>query len=265
MKKERRRVQTAERVSEWDMSDNYLFQRSLLAYRRAAELISGDVLEIGTGSGYGIPFLASRAKSLLTVDKYMPPIDLTPYDHVEFRRMAASSLAELAGESFDCVVTFQVIEHIRNDMAFVCEIERLLKPGGLLLLSTPNRLMSLTRNPWHVREYTERELRSLLGTFFLSIEAEGIFGNAKVMEYYEKNKHAVERITRFDPLGLQYRLPRWMLQIPYDILNRRNRRKLLIENHNLTSGMMMEDYAFGPASDTCFDLFYRARKNESLL
>ena len=255
-----KKIATAERISERDASDNYVFQRSLLAYRRAAELVSGDVLEIGTGTGYGIPLLASRVKSLLTVDKYMPPIDLVPHNNVEFRQMTASSLGNLAAESFDCVVTFQVIEHIRNDVAFVHGIERLLKPGGVLILSTPNRLMSLTRNPWHVREYTAEELKSLLGSFFAWIEAEGVFGNDRVMDYYEKNKRAVERITRFDPLGLQHRLPRRMLQIPYDILNRRNRRKLLIENHTLTAGITADDYAFGPAGDSCFDLFYIARK-----
>ena len=255
------KIATAERISERDASDNYVFQRSLLAYRRAAEFVSGDLLEIGTGAGYGIPLLAPRVKSLLTIDKYMPPIDLVPYHNVEFRQMSASSLGNFAAESFDSVVTFQVIEHIRNDVAFVREIERLLKPGGKLILSTPNRLMSLTRNPWHVREYTAEALQSLLGSFFAEVETEGVFGNARVMEYYEKNRRSVERVARFDPLGLQYRLPRWMLQIPYDILNRRNRRKLLIENHTLTAGITMDDYAFGPAEERCFDLFCMAQKN----
>ena len=47
------KVTTAERVSR-EQSDNYVFQRSLLAYHKAAELIEGNVLEIGTGEGYGL-------------------------------------------------------------------------------------------------------------------------------------------------------------------------------------------------------------------
>ena len=47
------KLATAERVSR-DASDNFVFQRSLLAYDRAAEIVSGDVLEIGTGTRYGI-------------------------------------------------------------------------------------------------------------------------------------------------------------------------------------------------------------------
>ena len=45
-------LQTAERVSARDASDNFLFQRSILAYYKAAQIVSGRVLEIGTGMGY---------------------------------------------------------------------------------------------------------------------------------------------------------------------------------------------------------------------
>ena len=55
-------LQTAERVSGRDVSDNYVFQRSLLAYHYAAERVSGVVLEIGTGSGYGVEVIAPRAE-----------------------------------------------------------------------------------------------------------------------------------------------------------------------------------------------------------
>ena len=51
------KIQTAERVSQSDVSDNFVFQRSYLAYVEAAKLVSGKVLEIGTGSGYGIELL----------------------------------------------------------------------------------------------------------------------------------------------------------------------------------------------------------------
>ncbi len=62
-------IQTAERVSHKDLSDNYVFQRSLLAYRFAASIVSGTVLEIGTGSGYGLENIASAASQFITVDK----------------------------------------------------------------------------------------------------------------------------------------------------------------------------------------------------
>ena len=61
------KLATAERVSR-DASDNFVFQRSLLAYDRAAEIVSGDVLEIGTGTGYGIELVAPHCDRFVTVD-----------------------------------------------------------------------------------------------------------------------------------------------------------------------------------------------------
>ena len=252
---------TAERVSQRDASDNYVFQRSLLAYVYAAERVAGRVLEIGTGSGYGVEVIAPKAEHFLTVDKHTPSSELIEaHPNVEFCAMTVPPLAGIADESVDCVISFQVIEHIKQDSEFVREVHRVLRKGGKFIVSTPNRTMSLTRNPWHVREYTPEEFEGLLKGSFESVEPLGVEGNAKVWEYYEQNRKGVERITRFDPLDLQHRLPRWMLQIPYDLLNRLNRRRLLADNTDLTTGIKMEDYAVVPVHEQCFDLLYIATK-----
>lgn len=252
-------IQSAERVSR-DASDNFVFQRSLLAYCKAAEMISGRVLEIGTGSGYGVSILSSSAERFVTVDKFDCGLDFSQYPNVEFRRMNVPPLAGIESGSMDFVVSFQVIEHIRRDKEFVAEVYRVLKTGGRFIVSTPNRTMSLTRNPWHVREYTPRELDLLLSDCFAGVEAFGVFGRDNVMEYYEANRRSVRKITRLDILRLQYRLPRRLLQIPYDILNRMNRRRLLARNKELTAGIGMDDYYLDKVSEECFDLFYIAEK-----
>lgn len=255
------KIQSAERISQTDASDNYVFQRSRLAYYRAAELVSGNVLEIGTGSGYGIEIIAPRAERFLTVDKTVPPCGIVPADsNVTFRRMIVPPLEGIASNSFDFVISFQVIEHIKDDRCAIAEIYRVLKKGGKLIISTPNKSMSLTRNPWHVREYTLEEFRALLALNFDKIEQYGVDGNDKVMRYYENNRRSVEAITRFDILKLQYRLPRQILQIPYDIMNRRNRRKLLSMDNDLTASIRMSDYRVVPVHKECFDLFYIAEK-----
>lgn len=252
------KINTAERVSR-EMSDNFVFQRSLLAYHAAAQRIGGDVLEIGTGAGYGIEVVAPHARSFITVDKFAPAAELARHPHVEFHQAVVPPLA-FAANSFDFVISFQVIEHVKQDIELVREVKRVLKPGGKFIVTTPNAPMSLTRNPWHVREYTAEQLRRLLAARFSEIETLGVFGNEKVMDYYAENRRGVERITRFDILDLQHRLPRWMLQIPYDILNRMNRRKLLRENTGLTTSIRMNDYRIEPVGDGCFDLFYIAVK-----
>jgi hypothetical protein len=80
------------------------------------------------------------------------------------------------------------------------------------------------------------------------------------MAYYEKNRESVRRIMRFDIFRLQWWLPRWMLRLPYDILNRRNRKALHAQNRELTEAIKMEDYSIQPLADNCFDLFYIAQK-----
>lgn len=252
---------TAERVSNTDESDNFVLARSVSAYREAAKRVGGNVLEIGTGSGYGMTIVAPAVVSLLTVDKHLPEgMDLSGPGNIEFRRMKVPPL-DFPSCSFDFVISFQVIEHIRDDFALLDEVRRVLRPGGRFIVTTPNASMSLTRNPWHVREYTPEQFTNLMESRFEKVESMGIFGNERVMEYYEQNRESVRRITRFDPLDLQHRLPRWALRVPYDVANRLNRRSLLSRNSALTRSIAPEDYRLAPVGDRAFDLFYICTKH----
>ena len=254
-------MQTAERVSHTDYSDNYVFQRSLRAYVDAAEMISGKVLEIGTGSGYGVEIVAPKTDSFVTIDKFVTelPQNEVTQDKVEFIQMTVPPIA-LPDNTFDFVITFQVIEHIGPDEQFVQEIARVLKPGGKLIVTTPNIKMSLSRNPWHVREYTVAGLAELLLRHFSEVDKKGVYGSTNAMTYYEENKKSVQKIMRYDVLHLQNRLPRWVLQMPYDILNRLNRRKLLQNENAKVMDIQLEDFYLDQAREDCLDLFYIATK-----
>jgi ubiquinone/menaquinone biosynthesis C-methylase UbiE len=253
-----KKIQTAERVSKKDLSDNFVFQRSLLAYIEAAKIVSGNVLEIGTGSGYGIEYITASCEKFTTVDKYETDIKIP--ENVLFFKLNVPPLTNIPDNTYDYVITFQVIEHIQKDDVFVKEIYRVLKNGGKLIITTPNKKMSLTRNPWHVREYTISELKQLLLKRFQSIDEFGVFGNQKIMDYYTLNKQSVKKFTRFDIFNLQYMLPRQLLQIPYDIANRINRKKILKENTSLVSDIKLDDYFLNAPTDECFDLFFIAQK-----
>jgi hypothetical protein len=95
---------------------------------------------------------------------------------------------------------------------------------------------------------------------FASVEELGVGGNERVWEYYRHNAESVRRIMRFDVLRMQWWLPRWLLQLPYDILNRMNRRKLHSRNTELTESIRMDDYRLQQVDNSCFDLFYIATK-----
>ena len=62
---------------------------------------------------------------------------------------------------FDVVLCNHVLEHVKDDILALKEIRRVLKKDGKMILTTPNILMSLSRNPWHFREYTPFEMNEI--------------------------------------------------------------------------------------------------------
>jgi SAM-dependent methyltransferase len=255
-------VQTAERSSHLDRSENVMVQRFQFAYKEALAHVKGSVLEIGSGEGYGMKRLAPKADRYIAIDKYPTNInpELKAKYHIDFFRMKVPPLHGIEDKSIDMVVSFQVIEHIKNDDFFIKEIYRVLKPGAKLILTTPNIRMSLTRNPWHIREYTLDGLKELLLKYFPHVDMRGVFGNEKIMDYYYKNKESIKRYTRFDILNMQYWMPRFLLRIPYDVLNRLNRYYLLKKNNEQVKCTGLKDFYIGDATEECFDILAIAVK-----
>lgn len=255
-------VFTTEIASDSIQSDNPIHQRLLKAYVLAAEVVSGDLLEVGCGEGRGIDWLLPKVKSYSAIDKIDPIIDAlrSRYPQAKFISDYIPPLTAYADNSFDWLVSFQVIEHIEKDGYFLQEIHRVLKPGGRALVTTPNRPMSLSRNPWHVREYTAQELTQLAKTYFSEVNMKGISGNEKVMEYYEQNKQSVNRLMRWDVFNLQYKLPAAVLRIPYELLNRLNRNKLKGGASELVLSIHHEDYLLAEDATAALDLFLEVRK-----
>ncbi|MBX7243421.1 MAG: methyltransferase domain-containing protein [Bacteroidia bacterium] len=257
-------METAERVSMNEVADNYVFQRHLIAYQEAAKMIAGNIIELGSGSGYGAGVLMhSGITQYLAIDKFTTnfPEDIDK-SRLTFRQMNLPFLKGIEDNQFDFAVSFQVIEHIEDDVTFLREIYRVLKPGGKLILTTPNKKMSLTRNPWHVREYTPMEMKKILESVFDKTTLNGIYGNETVMKYYDQNKTSVQRIVKWDILNLQYRLPRRLLQIPYDILNRLNRKRISDANNDLTAGIKSSDFFIAPVKEDCLDYFAICMKRQ---
>lgn len=253
---------TTEIASDKLVSDNPIHMRLLKAYIAAKPLVGGDVLEVGCGEGRGVEVLLEHATSYLGIDKIGEVVEKlqAKYPTVSFEKAIIPPFSNLKDNTFDTVVSFQVIEHIENDRLFLEEIYRVLKPGGKAIISTPNINHTLSRNPWHIREYKPGELKSICGQIFDIVEAKGIGGNDKVWAYHEANRKSVHKIMRFDILDLQHRLPAAVLRLPYEILNRINRNKLHQQDAGSVTAISHEDYLVVDNPEEGLDLFFILHK-----
>ncbi len=253
-------VFTTEIASDTIVSDNPVHQRLLFPYHEAKGYIRGDLLEIGCGEGRGVDLLAPLAGSYTALDKIETVIEslsakYKAHHNYKFIATNIPPFNDLKDNSFDTIVSFQVIEHIKDDKKYLQEIYRVLKPGGKALITTPNIKKTLSRNPWHEREYTAQQLTDLACTVFPLVEMKGVTGNKKVWDYYNQNKKSVDNIMKWDFLNLQYKLPASLLRIPYEILNRINRNKLQNTNSSLVSDIVYTDYLVTNEADDALDLF----------
>ena len=159
---------TGERTVPGIPDENYWFRRHEAAYEFALPHVRGEVLEVGCGEGYGTALLAGAATSIIGLD-----YDASTIEHAARRYPEAAfvpgNLAALpfGATTFDVVVTLQVIEHVWDHPQFVRECRRVLRPDGVLLVTTPNRLTfspgrDTPRNPFHTVEFTADELVGLL-------------------------------------------------------------------------------------------------------
>ena len=181
---------TGERTVPGLAHENYWFRRHEVAYRHCAGICAGrDVLEAGCGEGYGADLLAAVARRVVAVD-----YDDATVAHVRTRypavEVVAGNLADLplADGSVDVVVNFQVIEHLWDQPQFVAECARVLRPGGRLLMSTPNRITftpgsDTPVNPFHTRELNAAELADLLTAGGFDIESmSGVFHGPRLAD-----------------------------------------------------------------------------------
>lgn len=159
---------TGERTAPGIWHENYWFARHEAAYRwiTANWLTSepGRILDAGCGEGYGADLL-QRAVSGRVVGLDYEPTTLRhvakTYPQINLVQGNLVGTGFAAG-SFDLVVSLQTIEHLWEQPRFVAECARILKPGSVLILSTPNRLTFPSGNWYHTKELTAEELIDLV-------------------------------------------------------------------------------------------------------
>jgi SAM-dependent methyltransferase len=164
--------------------------------------VARDVLDAACGVGYGSARLAEVARRVVGIDlseeaiayarrRYAAP-------NVEYRVGDLLAL-DVAPASFDVVCSFETIEHLPDQEAFLGHVARTLRPEGVLFVSTPQARETdrSPANPFHHVELSHADFAALLGRFFEQVE---IYGQRRL----QTGRHRL--MQRLDVLGLRKRL-----------------------------------------------------------
>lgn len=203
-----------------------LYLRFLFAYEYARKNIPKQslVLDLGCGEGYGTHYLAKKNKGatkIIGLD--VDPATVRHADAVyalkecSFRLYDGTAIP-FTDNTFDAVISFQVVEHIKDDARYIREVWRVLKTRGVFICTTPNKVWRLKegQKPWnkfHVREYYASELRELLKSKFSDVQVLGIRGNDVAQNIELKRIKEGLRLISYDPFNIR-------LFIPYFIKSR---------------------------------------------
>jgi 2-polyprenyl-3-methyl-5-hydroxy-6-metoxy-1,4-benzoquinol methylase len=202
---------TGERTLPDVPAENYWYRRHLVVYEWIAARVAGlRVLDMACGEGYGSDVLARSADRVVGVDG-----NPNAHEHalLKYSRPGLTfewGAVETWGEpgAFDAVVFLQTIEHVLDPPAVLAHFHRLLAPGGVSYVSTPNVLTlappgaAKSDNPWHLREYRADQFADLCRGVFRRAEILGLF-HARKLRVHElalrlgwDRVHAGLRITK---------------------------------------------------------------------
>jgi len=159
-----------------DSADYYVHLLHIASYEFALNYVKNNkVLDYGCGTGYGTYLLSKSAQSVVGVDVSGESVAYAK-EHYVSDNVIFKGINELGNEKYDVIVSFQVIEHVKNDKAYINKLKKLLNPNGVLLLTTPNkqgRIFNYIQKPWnkyHLKEYSVKSMSNLLKRFFADFE-----------------------------------------------------------------------------------------------
>ena len=155
---------------------------NLIPYHLAIPDVTGRVvIEAGCNEGAGSALLATRARAVVAFDRSPEAIAVArarpALPNLRFVVHDATHPFPVEDGSADVVFASEVIEHLSDGRAFLAAAARALRPGGLLIIKTPNDAWNRFENrlnPHHVNPYDERRLRSELGREFESVAISGL-------------------------------------------------------------------------------------------
>jgi len=240
---------TGERTVPGVASENYWFRRHEAGYAAVPGWVSSTpqvVLDAGCGEGYAAGLLTTAWPGVCVVG-----VDYDPLTTAHARRThggeraaylrGALTALPLGDATVDVALSLQVLEHIWTPGDYVRELARVTRPGGVVVISTPNRLTfspGLARrerpsNVYHCREYDATELRDELAGWLpgASVDVFGLAHGAALTEWESAHGSIVTAQQGPDPAA-------WAAPVVAAV-----------------ESVTALDFELGAADDACLDLF----------
>ena len=159
--------------------DTNIHKEHVSRYEFACDYVKDKkILDIACGVGYGSKmFLEHNAKSVIGCDLSNESLDYAKEHfsgkNIEFYKKDIRSL-DFPDETFDCIVSFETLEHVKEQEIVLRELNRVLKKGGMLIISTPNKDVRSSdeenTNAFHEKELSVNEFKDLISTNFPKFE-----------------------------------------------------------------------------------------------
>lgn len=153
------------------------FYEHIIRYLFSSQLCKGKkVLDAGCGAGYGSKILATtgQADHVTGMDISNETVEYARHfygqETITFTQGSVEDMTQIEDGSMDVVVSFEVIEHLQDQNAFLNEVKRVLKPDGIFIVSTPNKYTYPEGNPYHTKELYPEEFVTLMNEYYTHVE-----------------------------------------------------------------------------------------------
>jgi ubiquinone/menaquinone biosynthesis C-methylase UbiE len=146
---------------------------ALMLLRKHSNKRSGDVLDLGCGTGAVMASATEFSESVTGLDMSDRALEYAHQRELSGLTQADGTLLPFSDASFDAIVALDIFEHIEKDDLAFAEAYRVLRPGGILVLSVPAHRWLWSKHDvalHHFRRYTVREISQQLARARFEIE-----------------------------------------------------------------------------------------------